>query len=242
MPGTAVTIKHENFRNKFKDLINFIYPDLCASCENPLNTNEKYICINCQGGLPFTNFHDLPENPVEKIFWGRFPFEAATSFLKFQKGGHVQQLLHNIKYRNQKEAAIKIGNWFGSQLHISKRFQFIDSIIPVPLHPDRVKVRGYNQSELLGKGMSESMQIPLFTDVLHRTSYTETQTNKSRYKRWENVSKIFNIDQSEKIYNKHILLIDDVVTSGSTLEACASHLLDTIKNCRISLATIAVSV
>ncbi|PJA10039.1 MAG: hypothetical protein COX70_00045 [Flavobacteriales bacterium CG_4_10_14_0_2_um_filter_32_8] len=218
------------------DFFNLIFPKLCCACNQALLKNEKIICTTCIVNLPKTNFHLDVENPVNKIFWGRVPIEMATSFYLFSKKGKVQHLLHQLKYKGVKEVGSVIGNLFGQELKQSTSFNGIDYIIPVPLHKKKLKKRGYNQSEWIAKGLSEAMDIPINLNTLHRKVDSTTQTKKSRYNRWENVGEIFDITGNE-LDNKSVLLVDDVLTTGATIEACAQVLIQ--HGCKVYVATIA---
>ncbi|MEA3495296.1 MAG: ComF family protein [Bacteroidota bacterium] len=220
--------------------VSFFYPKLCAACKVVLNKNEENICLNCLATLPKTNFHLLPDNPIKKIFWGRIPIESATSFLYFVKQSRVQELLHNLKYRGQKQIGSQLGYLFGNDLKQINFFKTVDFIIPVPLHPRKLKKRGYNQSEYIAYGLSQSLGIKLSTDNLIRDQFSSTQTKKSKYLRWENVKNIFQVIDTKLFENKHILLIDDVITTGSTIEACFLA-LNKCENIKFSVATIAYS-
>lgn len=218
-------------------LVNLFYPNICQSCGNSLKQQEEVICISCTLRLPKTGFHMHEENPVSRVFWGRVNIKAATSFLFFSKQGKVQNLIHHLKYRRQREVGIELGRLFGIELQKSPLFTNIDFIIPVPLHPKKLRKRGYNQSLVIAEGLSKSMSIEIFTG-LQRKIHSSTQTKKSRYERWENVKDIFEVINPKEIENKSILLIDDVLTTGATLEACAT-VLSEIPNITISIATIA---
>ena len=218
------------------DFFNLIFPKLCCACNNTLLKNEEIVCLNCVINLPKTNFHQDKENPVNKVFWGRVDVEMATSFYAFSKKSKVQNLLHNLKYRGVKEVGSVIGELFGFELNESDYYKDIDFIIPVPLHKNKLKKRGYNQSEWIAKGLSKSMKIPVNTISLYRKSDSETQTKKTRYNRWENVGDIFGL-LDDSLNGKKILLVDDVVTTGATIEACAQILKK--KNCKVLVATIA---
>jgi len=222
------------------DFIDLFYPSVCAACYTKLNKDEKEICLLCKKSLPKTDFHLIDENPVKKLFWGRIPLHHATSYLYFTKHSKVQNLLHNIKYNGNKELAQTIGYMFGKELKNSVFYKDVDLIIPVPLHPKKLKKRGFNQSEYFGIGLSEAMEVPLSVNNLIRQTNSSTQTKKNRFQRWENVSEIFAIVEPDKIANRHLLLIDDVITTGATLEACYQALAKS-GNIRLSMASIAVS-
>ena len=221
-----------------KDLINLIYPALCPGCLETLRTDEKYICINCLYNLPKTNFHLDDNNPMAQLFWGRVKIVSAASFFYFEKGSRSRKVLHHIKYRGIKELALFLGRIYGNKLAAAGKFIFTDLIIPVPLHSSRERTRGFNQSEWFAMGLAESLGKQLCNDILIRSSQTSTQTNKTRIERWENVENCFIVKNQEKIENKHILLVDDVVTTGSTLESCALALTENT-GANISILTLA---
>jgi len=219
-------------------LLHLFYPPQCTACREVLNADEKYICFNCRFLLPKTGFHSEHDNPMEKIFIGRVPVESASAYLYFEAGSKVQNLLHYIKYKGMKEAAAEIGIWYGEELKES-RLNNIDVIIPVPLHKSKERKRGYNQSEWFAKGMGEGMSKPVDTSSLIKIKKTESQTKKTRLQRQMNVAESFSIKNVEKLANKHILLVDDVITTGATLEACTQTLLALNCGIKISIATIA---
>lgn len=198
-----------------------------------------YLCTQCKLSLPLTNFHLLDENPIKKMFWGRIPLHYATSYYYFSKESRVQKLIHNIKYYGLQHLAVEIGRYMGRAiLQNPQIIEHIDLIAPVPLHPRKLKSRGFNQSECLAKGISEVTQKPISVENLVRLVHSPTQTRKSRYKRWENVSGIFNVKNKEEFKNRHILLVDDVITTGSTIEACFEAMKET-ENLKLSIASIA---
>jgi ComF family protein len=203
-------------------------------------SKEHFICLHCYANLPRTNFHKIKENPVEKIFWGRAPLEKATSFLYFTKRAKVQNLMHNFKYRGFQEIGNKLGRIFGAEIYKDKFLDDVDLIIPVPLHKRKLKKRGFNQSEIIAKGISEESGKKLETDILIRGVFSETQTRKNRFDRWMNVSKIFQVNKPKELDNKHILLVDDVVTTGATIEACYQAMKEAA-DIKMSLATLAFS-
>ncbi len=220
------------------DFVNLFFPNVCNACGNVLSKDEQVICLLCNYKLPKTNFHKYEENPVSRIFWGRVNIHAATSFLFFNKGGNVQKLIHQLKYKGNKAVGEHLGELFGNSLMNSELFGDIDAIVPVPLHKKKLKTRGFNQSDIIATGIGRSMKIPVLFNVLTRTKHTGTQTNKARYNRWKNVDGKFMLINTEKLNGKHLLLIDDVLTTGATLEACAQTLM-LIKRVKISMATVA---
>lgn len=222
-----------------KDFFNLVFPDLCVACNNHLVSQERLICTSCLYNLPKTNFHKEIDNPVSELFWGRAKIEYATAYYFFNKGGQYQDMMHKFKYHGVKEIGYVLGRSFGAQIKNSF-FKNIDVVIPVPLHQSKLKKRGFNQSELIAEGLSESLQKKLDAKNLIRTIATTTQTRKSRFDRWKNVEKIFKVKNPGQITGKHILLVDDVVTTGSTLEACANVILE-IPETKVSIATLAVA-
>lgn len=222
----------------FSNLLDFVYPNLCVTCGNRLVTQEKLLCLDCWYDLPITNFHLSSDNKVAQLFWGRVQLENATSFFAYNKGSKYQNLIHFIKYKGLKELGYETGRRFGNALMESPAFSAVDVIVPVPLHPKKQHKRGYNQSEWIAKGISESMDKTESINNLRRNLHTSTQTRKNRFERWENVENIFEVTNPDEFRGKHVLLIDDVVTTGSTLESCAIQLLQ-VENVRVSIATLA---
>lgn len=221
-----------------RDCIELIYPRTCGACNIPLLKEEQVICTKCLAELPFTNFYVLKENPVEQLFLGRIPIETATTLLYFHKKGRTQHLLHLLKYKGRQDVGIYLGQILGNQLKTSDFYQHIDAIIPIPLHPKRQKQRGYNQAECIALGISQSMKIPVENNLVIRSVETKTQTKKSRIERWDNVAQVFQIQEKYAQTGKHYLLVDDVITTGATIEACAQILL-TIPETKISIAGLA---
>lgn len=221
------------------DFFGLFFPELCVACNTHLLSQEKLICTKCLYNLPKTNFHVDSENPVAQLFWGRVKIEHATAFFYFNKGTNYQEMMHHFKYHGKKEIGFVLGNHFGLQLKESP-FNEIDVIIPVPLHPKKLKKRGYNQSDWIANGLANALEKTTDSSILVRSVETTTQTRKSRFARWQNVENIFRINDPSKIEGKHILLVDDVVTTGSTLEACANKILE-IKGTKVSIVALAVA-
>lgn len=222
------------------DFVNLLYPRVCPCCGQNLFKQENLICTPCLYHIPKTNFHHFNDNPVARQFWGRVNIENAASYYFFDKGSKFQVLIHNMKYRGQKEIGYELGKIFGGELMSSSAYREIDLVVPVPLHVRKQRKRGYNQSEWIARGIAERMEKPLDTKTLYRAVESETQTNKTRYERWKNVENIFMLKTKNNLKEKHILLVDDVVTTGSTLEACAKVILD-IENTKVSIATLAIA-
>ncbi|MEY3367064.1 MAG: hypothetical protein RI973_219 [Bacteroidota bacterium] len=223
------------------DLLNLFYPHLCLACERNAPAYGEHICVPCQATLPLANFHHAAENPFAERFWGRVPIEAAAALYLFKKGSRVQHLLHQLKYRGKKEIGVLLGRQLGRQLSDSALFKELDLIVPVPLHPRKQRLRGYNQSEMFAMGLSQGLRIPCVKDGLRRVVHAGSQTQKSREERAEKIKDYFEVKRPDLLSGKHILLADDVMTTGATLEVCAGCLLKQTGT-KVSLATIAMAV
>ena len=223
----------------FVDFVNLMFPDVCVICGNALQKNEHQLCLSCLNDIPKTNYHLIEENPIEKRFWGKVPVHRATSCFFFEKGSPFQKLLHILKYKGNKEIGELMGKYAAIDLLDSPDFTSIDIIIPVPLHPAKFKSRGYNQSEWIGKGISSILHKPQDTSTLIRVRENASQTRKTVFERYENTEGIFALSDKTFLEGKHVLLVDDVLTTGSTLEACTRALLET-KGIQISIFTLAV--
>ena len=222
------------------DFISLLFPRICAACGNSLWKQEETVCLSCEFHLPRTNFHLSLENPVSRLFWGRVNLESAAAYVYFNKGNRVQRLIHQLKYKGRKDIGIYLGRQYGQYLKYSPFFQTAQLIVPVPLHIRKLMQRGYNQSEQIAIGLGESMKIPVDPDAICRRKETETQTKKSRFRRWQNVAEVFEVKDPGSLEMKHVLLVDDVMTTGATLESCI-RVLSPIPGIRISVATIAVA-
>ncbi|MCF8322720.1 MAG: ComF family protein [Flavobacterium sp.] len=224
----------------FKSIIDLFFPPVCASCESLLVSNENVICTLCRHNMPLTNHHLNPENEAFKKFYGRISLEYASAFLYFHKKGIVQELIHNLKYKGKEEIGTILGEWYVADLLDSKILQTVDEIIPVPLHKRKLRERGYNQLTFFGKTLSNHFRIQYNPDLLIRKVYSKTQSKKNLLNRSEGIDTVFDVTFTEKDHNKHFLLIDDVLTTGSTLEACSKALLK-IPGTRISIICMAMA-
>lgn len=222
----------------FKYLLQLIYPNNCICCYQDLVESENYVCTACLLELPLTNFHNLPGNNLEKVFWGRSVIEKAIALLYYKKGGKTAKLLHALKYHNNPEIALFLGKYYGTFLKEFIIKNGIDAVVAIPLHKNKMRLRGYNQSEMLCNGIAETLGIDNLSTQIIRTKFTETQTKKSRLERSENVNKVFEVTNTVFFENKHILLIDDVITTGATIESCANELTQ-ITNCKVSIGALA---
>ncbi|MFT4061017.1 MAG: ComF family protein [Edaphocola sp.] len=229
------------FRQIAVGLQQLFYPQLCPGCGTLLQSGEKVICLACVAHLPFTNFHYNPHNLVASVFAGRLPLEKATSFLFFNKEGLTQQLLHQLKYKGRQDIGVFLGGLFARELNNEQFLNDIDLILPVPLHPRKQFKRGFNQSAAVAKGMSEASGIAYATNAVAKIKHTESQTHKTRSQRIENVAGVFKVNNAALLQNRHLLLVDDVLTTGATLESCALELLK-IAGVRLSVATLSIAV
>lgn len=220
--------------------LSLFFPRCCLACGKPLAKGEECICTMCNINLPRTNYHLQKDNPVEQLFWGKIPLERATSFFYYRKGSDFRQILHQLKYGGQKELGAIMGRYMASELLSSGFFKGIDVIVPVPLHKKKQQLRGYNQSEWIARGIAAVTGIPIDMELVVRRKNTETQTRKSTFERWENVDGIFELHSSENLQGKHVLIVDDVLTTGATTVACASALIE-IEGIRISVLTLAIA-
>lgn len=223
-----------------KHLINLFFPRICASCTTILLTNESVICTSCRHNLPLANHHLAHENEAYKKFYGRIPVVHASAFLYFHKKGIVQELIHKLKYKGHEEIGTLLGHWYGQDLKQVLSDQKPDVIIPVPLHHRKQKERGYNQVTTFGLALSEELEITYNTNLLSRAVYTKTQSKKNLLGRTEGIETLFAVSFTNEDHGKHFLLIDDVITTGSTLEACSRALLK-IPNAKISIVCMAMA-
>jgi competence protein ComFC len=221
-----------------KDFFRIFYPDLCANCENQLEKNENTICTFCRHDLPLTNFTNYSENKIAKTFYGRIIIEKANTLLFYRKEGITKKLIHELKYKGNEEIGSFFGNWLGEILKQNNEFSDINLIVPVPLHPKKLKQRGYNQVSKFGEKLSYHLNKPFLENVLLRTSTSKTQTFKARFERFNNNDTKFQSNNTSSFKNKHILLIDDVITTGATIESCARELQKT-EGVKISILTMA---
>ncbi len=223
-----------------RSLLHLAFPHVCENCGTDLPDEEHFLCLPCLELLPCTHFHMYPNNPVEKMFWGRIPLTHATAQFYFTKHSPIQKLMHAFKYKGNKELGLYLGRMMGQQLAASNRFRFVDAVIPLPLFYAREKKRGFNQAAILCQGISEILKVPVLTNVVARTMHTESQTKKNRVQRWQNMKGRFVVKDPGLVQGKHLLLVDDVVTTGATLESCGQVLLEA-GDVRVSIATLCLS-
>ena len=237
----ATYIVHMRMIKQIKDsLSHLIFPHVCEGCGTDIIDSNNMLCLRCLSSLPQTNFHLHGNNPIEKLFWGRLPVTYATAQYYFTKESMLQHLIQQFKYRANKELGLYLGRLIGNSLMQSNRFLAIDALVPLPLHETKERKRGFNQSTILCNGIAEVMGKPVLKNAVIRNTQTESQTKKSRVERWQNMESRFQLINENQVANKHILLIDDVVTTGATLEACGSELLKA-GNIQLSIATLCFS-
>lgn len=223
-----------------KDLLDLFFPKVCYGCTNYLKDYEKYLCTHCRHELPLTNFHLTNDDAVKKVLYGRTQLENATALLRYEKQGIVQRLLHNLKYRGYEEIGKFLGEWLGEDLKKIDAFKAIDFVIPVPLHPKKQRKRGYNQVAKFGQEIAKALKVEYTDTLLQKKTNTASQVYKNRLARWFNPEEHFVCSNLERIKGKHILLVDDIITTGATIEACI-EVLNAQENHKISLATMAIA-
>ena len=225
-------------RNIVNSTLHLFYPHTCTGCGSDLLKEDNLLCLRCIHSLPHTNFAGIAGNPIEKYFWGRLPVQSAHSEFYFAKEFLVQHLIHELKYKGNTQIGFYLGELMGKSLMNSSRFSHIDALIPLPLYADKEYKRGYNQATVICNGMSSVMNIPVWNNAVIRQYAPETQTRKHRTARWENVKESFRVVKESALINKHLLLVDDVVTTGATLEACGNVLLQQ-GDVKLSISTLA---
>ncbi len=222
------------------NLLNLFFPKVCLGCSMYLGDNENYVCTSCRHQLPLTNFHLDKNDAVKNVLFGRVKLEQATALLHFSKKGIVQQLIHNLKYRGHQDVGVFLGKWLGEELKTLESYQCIDVVIPVPLHSSKLRKRGYNQVSKFGQEIAKALDIEFNTKVLQKTVATKTQVFKDRLLRTSGNAATFSISENQTLKGKHILLVDDILTTGATIESCANALL-TIEGLKISVAIMAIT-
>lgn len=225
--------------NILADIRDLFFPRICLCCGKILSSQEDSVCISCMVSLPRTGILNTPGNEMERRFWGIYPIERATALYYYVKGGLVANILHGMKYHGRRKLCRQMGRVMGTEMLDSGFYNGIDFILPVPLHKNRLRDRGYNQSELLARGISDITSVPVVVDALTRKYNNATQTHKSAFERWKNAEGLFEItENAHSLSGRHILLIDDVLTTGATISACLDA-LKTVDSIKISVVTLA---
>ncbi|WP_276388754.1 ComF family protein [Eudoraea chungangensis] len=225
--------------NIVNDINAVLLPRLCFGCNARLYRGEQHLCAFCRNQIPLTDYDYVVENAVDRIFYGRIDIKKASSFLFYMEKGITKNIIHHLKYNNQPVIGDFLGTWYGQILQQTKQLQNIDYVIPVPLHRSKLKKRGYNQVDSFGKRIAQSLQSRFLSTCLVKTANTKTQTKKGRFFRSKYTSDLYKIIDKEVLSNKSVLLVDDVITTGATIEACAKA-LDKVKNIKIYILTMAV--
>lgn len=223
------------------EILSLIFPHVCLACAQPLQNKEMHVCLSCKSKLPKTHFAKRIENPVFTLLWGKAQIVHASSAFYFKKGNRVQKLMHQLKYKGKEELGVELGTLMGSELSQSEIYDEVDFVIPVPLHPSKKRLRGYNQCDSIAYGLSEFMGIEVDTEGIKRRRFNSTQTKKGHYERHKNVENLFEVACPEKYSQKTILLVDDVITTGSTLASLAKR-LNEVSDCKILVSTLAIAV
>jgi ComF family protein len=229
------------FENLFQDFSRLLFPHFCVGCGSDLKDRDVVLCYHCQLELPFTHFFSLNNNPVEKSFFGRLNLHAAGSSFYFTKDSVMQYLLTELKYKQNISVGYYLGRLMGYELKMSERFSSIDAMIPMPLHPKKQKLRGYNQATILCLGIQSVWNKPIIENAIIRNVFSSSQTLQDRLHRWENMQGIFLLKNRVQIIQKHLLLVDDVTTTGASLEALGS-VLEAAEGVKISVATAAYTI
>ena len=221
----------------FSDFLSLIFPRVCQSCRTPLLKGEQTICTKCIATLPYTRYWEYNDNPVAQKFWGQVDIVAATSLLHFRKGTKIRKLVHLLKYKGNTDVGYKLGLLLGSNIKQNSHFSDVDIVVAVPLHPKKQKKRGYNQSDFIADGVAEALGATPMPNLIRRKQNNETQTRKNRVERYQNVRSIFEVPEPSLATGKHILIVDDVITTGATVESCAAELLSST-SCKVSIASV----
>lgn len=218
-------------------LLDLLYPPLCIACDRRTFDAQNLFCMDCQAQLHPTGMQHLQENEFTRKFAGRIPIAHGAALFYYLKGSRLQLAIERLKYKNEPEIGIALGNYFGQLLKPIPHYQQLDFIVPVPLHPSKKVQRGYNQAAMIARGLAESLSLNVHENILQRIRQTNSQVNKGRMERLDNMQSAFAIKSTKNLQSAHVLLVDDILTTGATLEACAMQLLSAF-DCKISMATI----
>jgi len=236
----ALHLSFPSIPELWQGFVHLLFPEICVACGQDLPTSQSCFCLKCQFALAPSDMYRSAENEFTDRFWGRLPVQSGAALYYFTRKSPIQRALHHLKYHNRPDIGVQIGRDFGRRLRQAETFRSVDLIIPVPLHPRKERLRGYNQSRMFAQGLSETMEVPFSDSALVRNRYTESQTRKKRIERFQNVEQVFSVKKPALLEGRHLLLVDDVLTTGATLEICGQTLL-AIPGTRLSMATIAIA-
>lgn len=225
----------------FRDIASLFLPDTCPVCGGEMPEGASVVCTSCRWNAPATNYWQQVDNPVARKFWGVLPVVNASSFLFFVRGSGFRALVHDFKYRGRWRQAQDMGEWFGGELSRCGLYSDVDVVVPVPLHARKRLSRGYNQSEYIARGIASALDVPVDAASVRRHSHNAPQALKDHHERWDNVKDIFSVRNAARLAGRHILIVDDVLTTGATITSCAEAIIAAVPDCRISIVTLAVS-
>jgi ComF family protein len=223
-----------------REFISLAFPHICTACSKPLSGGEMSVCSKCRSELPRTGYHNVEDNPVVLLFAGKSHVHSATALLFFRKGGHIQQMLHALKYHGHREVGVELGRMISDEIKHHPHYSGVDIIAPVPLHPRKLHIRGFNQAAVIASGVAEGLAKPHMEHLLRRTRHVSSQTRKNVWERFLNVTEIFEVAQPKALQGKTVLLIDDVITTGATLSQCANAIL-AIPQTKVLIAAAAIA-
>lgn len=223
------------------DLGALFFPPCCPVCGRLLPSGNHTLCTSCRIAAPLTRYTQAPDNPLFRSFWGQLPIERASALIFFTGQSGWQRLIHAFKYRGQWRLALEMGRWYGAELVAGGLHHTVDVVVPIPLHPFKRLKRGYNQSEYLAQGIAEQLGVEVDFRSVRRHRNNPSQAQRSGEERWQNVEGIFSVRHPERLQGKHILLVDDVLTTRATMISCGEAILKAVPDCRLSIAALAVS-
>ncbi len=223
-------------------LTELLFPPICPTCGKVMGEGERFVCNNCRWNAPLTGFHTRVDNPVVQKFWGIVPIVQGCAFLHYVEGNGFRDMIHDFKYHGMWRYALEAGRWFGGELLRGGLYADVDLVVPVPLHVRKLLRRGYNQSDYIARGIAESLGVACDCHAVRRRRHNPSQAQKRYHERWENVKELFRVVHPERLSGRHILLVDDVLTSGATITSCAEAIVESVPNCRLSIATLATPI
>lgn len=227
-------------QESFNDFIQILFPQHCIGCGSDQLVTNGFLCVHCLDSLPVTGYFSHAQNPAAERLFGRLPVRNAAAAYYFNKGSLVQRLLHELKYQRNEQVGVYLGKLVAKYISNNPLYQSIDALVPLPLNPKKQYKRGFNQSAAICQGIAEICNLPVYDKAVIRTIYTQTQTKKSRIDRWHNMDGVFAVTNEALLQNKHLLLVDDVITTGATIESCGNEILR-VSGTSLSIATVALA-